>query len=249
MNTPFKAILVDDERLAIERLKRLLQAHKNHIEIVDSSMTGIDAVAKINKLKPDVIFLDIQMPGLNGFEVIDKLESMPWIIFCSAYDEYALSAFETNAVDYLLKPVDPARLQKAIHKLQRMTSRDKQHFETQLANLMSTINKQSSKRIQVRSGDQIQLLNIQDIYFFRASDKYVEVHTYDEYYLLSQPLKELENQLPGDDFVRIHRALIVNLNHMERIVHRYGSSYRLIMKNKQKSELPVSRNFKSNLGI
>ena len=110
----YKTILVEDEPLALERLERLLKPYNNIIQIIDSASSGKEAVEKINKWKPDLIFLDIQIPDFNGFEVIKQIESIPVIIFCTAYEKYALAAFETNAIDYLLKPVDSERLKQSI---------------------------------------------------------------------------------------------------------------------------------------
>jgi two-component system LytT family response regulator len=176
----YKTILIDDEPLALQRLERLLQPYSELIEIIDRANNGLEAVEKIDALKPDLIFLDIQMPELNGFEVLDQVAHLPLIIFSTAYDEYALKAFETNSIDYLLKPVDPERLQKALDKLQRLTGDDKSALQTQLQSLLTSVKVPATKRIQARAGDHIRLINEKDIYFFRAVDKYVEAHTFDE---------------------------------------------------------------------
>ena len=118
----FRTILIDDEPLALERLKRMLEPLEEIIEITDCAYDGRDAVDKINRLKPELIFLDIQMPELNGFEVLERIDFLPLIIFSTAYDEYALKAFETNSIDYLLKPVEPERLKVSIEKLKRLTA-------------------------------------------------------------------------------------------------------------------------------
>ena len=245
----FKTLLIDDEPLALQRLERLLQPHADCVEILDRASNGHEAVEKINALKPDLIFLDIQMPELNGFEVLERIEHLPLIIFSTAYDEYALKAFETNSIDYLLKPVSPERLKQSLEKLKNLTSRDKQILNDQFHNLLSSFKKKPAKRIQVRVGDHIQFLNLSDIYFFRAKDKYVEVHTFEKPFLIDQSLILLETQLPEEDFVRIHRSAIVNLNHIDEMIKWFNGTYRVRMRDKNKTELPVSRNYKKNISF
>lgn len=246
--TRYRTLLIDDEPLALQRLRRLLEPHSDVIEIQDTACHGIEAVTKINRLKPDLIFLDIQMPELDGFQVLERLHTFPYIIFCTAYDDYALRAFETNAIDYLLKPVEPERLAKAIDKLQRLTGDDRKTFETQLQHLMAHLKKPKSRRIQVRIGDRIRLLNPKDICFFKASDKYVEGHTTDQSYLLNQTLNQLETELAEYDFVRIHRSALINLNHLEEMFRWFGGSFRVRMKDKARTELPLSRAARQKLG-
>lgn len=244
----YRTLLIDDEPLALDRLKRLLVPHSDIIDILDTAGNGLDAVEKIHHLKPDIIFLDIQMPECDGFQVLERLNTLPHVIFCTAYDEYALKAFETNAIDYLLKPVEPERLAKSIDKLQRLTGDEKAHFEKQIQEFITQLRKPASKRIQVRVGDRIRLLHPKDIYFFKASDKYVEAHTFDQSYLLNQTLNQLELELTPFDFVRIHRSVLINLNHMEEIFRWFGGTYRVRMKDKIKSELALSRAARQKLG-
>ncbi|MGH7490947.1 MAG: LytR/AlgR family response regulator transcription factor [bacterium] len=243
----YKTILIDDESLALQRLERLLQPYCETVEIIDRATDGESAVAKVNAQRPDLIFLDIQMPELNGFEVLEQLQHLPWIIFSTAFDEYALKAFETNAIDYLLKPVDPERLRRALEKLQRLTGEEQKAWPQQLQQLLATFKPPSVKRLQVRSGDHIRYLPIKDIYFLQAEDKYVVAHTFEEAFVLDQTLNKLEAELPADDFVRIHRSAIVNLNHVAEIVRSFGGNYQARLKNRQKTELPVSRQARTRL--
>jgi len=244
----YKTILIDDEPLALQRLERLL-APFEFIEITARASSGFEAVEKINGLKPDLIFLDIQMPELTGFEVLEQIDESPFIIFSTAYDEYALKAFETNSIDYLLKPIEPKRLKTALEKLQRFTQEDIGLYKEQLQKLLAGFKAPSKKRIKVKIGNHIRLLNVEDIYYFRAEDKYVEVHTFDESFLLNQSLNQLQADLPPDDFVRVHRSAIINLNYLKEIKKMFGSTYRVCMLDKNKSELPVSRNSKMKLGL
>lgn len=245
----YKTILIDDEPLALARLERLLQPYGGVIEIIDRAASGLEATEKINQLKPDLVFLDIQMPELNGFEVLERLTHLPWIIFSTAYDEYALKAFETNSIDYLLKPVDPQRLKKALDKLQRLTQDEPGAWREHMQKLLAGIKAPASKRIQVRVGDHIRFLNPKDICFFRALDKYVEAHTFDEAFLLSETLNQLEAELAVEDFVRIHRSALINLNHLSEVIRYAPGSYRARMRDKKKTELPVSRGAKAKLGL
>jgi len=245
----YRTILVDDEPLALDRMKRLLKPHRDTIEIIYSAQNGLEAVETINRLNPDLIFLDIQMPELSGFEVLDRVNHLPLIIFCTAYDEYALKAFETNSIDYLLKPVEPERLNTAIEKLWRLTSDDKESFHEQLQKLLSGMKKPAVKRIRVSSGDTIHLVPVDEIFFFRAEEKYVIASTYDKSYVLNQTLNQLEAELSTDDFVRIHRSAIINLNHLEKIIRWFGGNYRVRMRDKEKTELDISRGSKHKLGL
>lgn len=242
-----RTILIDDESLALQRLERLLQPYSATVEIIDRATDGESAVDKVNAQRPDLIFLDIQMPELNGFEVLERLQHLPWIIFSTAYDEYALKAFETNAIDYLLKPVDPERLRRALEKLQRLTGEEQKAWPQQLQQLLAAFKQPSLKRLQVRSGDRIRFVQIKDIYFFRAEDKYVVAHTFEEAFVLDQTLNQLEAELPADDFVRVHRSAIVNLNRVAEIARSFGGNYHVRMKDKQNTQLPVSRQAKANL--
>jgi two-component system LytT family response regulator len=245
----FRTLLIDDEPLALSRLRRLLKVHAASVTIIGEAENGQEAVEKIEALQPDLIFLDIQMPELSGFEVLERIGHMPLIIFTTAYDEFALRAFDTNSVDYLLKPIDPERLQKAIDKLQRMGHENQAAFEQQMSRLVASLGNKPKKRIQVEIGDRIRLLDVGDIFFFKSDEKYVAVNTFDQVFLTSTTLKQLEAELPSDDFVRVHRSAIVNLKHLSEIVRGLGGSYRLRMRDKQRTELPVSRRSKTNLGL
>lgn len=244
----YRTVLVDDEPLALERLQRLLKAHQATIEIVGTADGGADAVTIINELRPDLVFLDIHMPEMSGFDVLEHLECTPLVIFSTAYDQYALQAFETHSVDYLLKPVDPRRLKTALDKLTRLSSDAigdlRERFEKTLEILQ-----RPSQRIPVRIGDRIKLIPVSEISFLRASDKYVEVHASGGSHLVSKSLSQLENELPDGDFVRIHRSIIVNMNFVDEIVREAPDTYLVRMLDAKKTELPVSRRYRSGLDL
>lgn len=243
----YKAILIDDEPLALKRLEKLLMPFADDIDIVAVANNGADAIDIIDNLKPDVIFLDIQMPELNGFEVLERITHQPFVIFSTAYDEYALKAFETNSIDYLLKPVDVKRLKKAIDKLKNIKGEKFDDFKHQLQNMLSEV-KSSVTRIHVKTGDKIKLLLPEHICFFAADEKYTRVKTFDNSYLIDKPLTLLESEL-DDTFVRIHRGVIINLNFIEEIVKMYKGNYSVKMKDLQNTVLPISRQSKYKLGL
>lgn len=245
----FKAILIDDEEPALSRLKRLLKPYADVIEAVDTAMDGAEAIEKINFHKPDLIFLDIQMPEYSGFEVLERVNHFPFVIFLTAYDEYALKAFETNSIDYLLKPVEPGRFKKAVDKLTNITSGGLNNFSEKLSEVIKGFKASSLKRLTVKTGDRFKLLSPGEIFYFKALDKYVEVNTFEKSYLITKTLSQLEDELPGESFARVHRSYIVNLNCINEIVKMFGGSYKIKLKNKEKDEIPVSRGYKERLSI
>jgi two-component system LytT family response regulator len=241
----FRSIIIEDETLARERLKLLLQKHRDVIDIVAEAANGKEGLEVISSHHPDLIFLDIQMPGLTGFEMLQELEEIPLVIFTTAYDEFALKAFDTNAIDYLLKPIVPERLEKAIQKLQQMSGRDSQ-IDANLLAFINKMNQPQTSYIKVKTGAVTKLIKYDDIYFFRSEDKYTFIHTKDKKFLLSDSLNELEKSL-SSIFKRIHRAVIINLDHLQEIVQLSGNKSIVIMKDIHKTELPVSRRMKGVL--
>ena len=245
----FKTVLVDDEPLALTRLERMLEQYRDSVEIVGKAESGAAAVEIINRVRPDVVFLDVQMPELTGFDVLERLDYIPLVIFSTAYDQYALKAFEVYSVDYLLKPVDPARLKLAVDKLQRLSAGGVGDLRERVQQALETLKDPRKIRIQVRIGDRIRLISATDVVFFVASDKYVEVHTRNETHLITKSLSKLESELPADDFVRVHRSVIVNINFVDEISKSFGGAYEVRMKDAEKTRLPVSRRYKSRLDL
>ena len=244
-----RAILVDDEPLALSRLARLLEEHAEAIEIVATAGNGAAAVAAINELRPDVVFLDVQMPELTGFDVLERLESIPLVVFSTAYDQYALQAFEVHSVDYLLKPVDPERLALAVEKVTRLAGSPDGDIEKRLRQALEALEGRYKNRLQVKVGDSIKLIPVAEVVLLRASDKYVEVHTEDGSYLVSDSLSKLESELPPDDFVRVHRSAIVNVDRIDEISRTFSGSYAIRMKGRDKILVPVSRRYKNRLNL
>jgi two-component system LytT family response regulator len=232
-DSKIKVIIIDDEELAREGLKLMLMEFA-HIEIVDLCSNGIDAVKQVTRLKPDVIFLDIKMPHIDGFEVLELLgEDAPVTIFVTAYDEYAVKAFEANALDYLLKPVNPERLKKSISKLIQKVSANSSGIEKVLAGHIEE--RKNISRIMVRDGNNVHIIPVEDILSLEAQDDYVAIKTEKSVFLKLERLGRLEQQLNPQKFKRIHRSYIVNLDWLQHIENQRFA----VLKNG--SKLPVSR--------
>ena len=193
-----KALVIDDERLARLELRRLLAAHPE-VEIVGEARGGEEALALISKLGPDVIFLDIQMPGMSGFDLLERLEDLPQVIFTTAYDEYALKAFEVNALDYLLKPVAPGRLAAALARVRP---------RTEPARL---------EQVFVRDGDRCWIVRLPDIFLLESEGNYTRVNFSSERPLIRRSLNALEEQLDPAMFFRAGRKEIVNLKWIQKV--------------------------------
>ena len=182
MSQRFKVILVEDEKLARNRLKKLLKEHEGVIEIIGEADNGEDGYILANKERPDIIFLDIQMPVLNGFEMLDYIEYNPKIIFTTAYEEYAIAAFEENSIDYLLKPIKPERLLKTIEKLS-LVEKTQNETSVEMEKMMQVINRINPEgerdSIAVSVGEKIIFIKFEDIIYFKAEDKYVFIHDKD----------------------------------------------------------------------
>ena len=238
-----RALIIDDEELARKRLRKMLQDFEGELEIIDEVGNGKEAVEKIEATHPDVIFLDIQMPGYDGFEVVRRLRVKPFIIFITAYDEYALRAFEENSVDYLLKPIERKRLEMAMEKLRRIFHGLQPRLNEQLERLLSQLAAAPLKRLQVKSGDKILLVNADDMVYFEAKDKYTFLHTIDQKHIIDMTLAELETKLDKTNFIRIHRSHIINLKYMRELVKWFGGKYKVRLKDKNQTELIVSRGY------
>ncbi len=202
-----KVLVVDDERRARERLIHLLAAFPK-IELAGEAENGLRAVEQIEQLRPDAVFLDIQMPGLDGFEVLASLEQRPEIVFVTAYDQYAIRAFEESAVDYLLKPVEPERLARAVEKLLQRTVRAPDALLRSLPPMKRLVGKRLQK---------MHVLQVSDIESFSAEDELVFASTNEGRFLVNMTLRDLESRLDSGEFARVHKAAIVNLARVAEI--------------------------------
>lgn len=232
-----KTIIVEDEKLARDLIKDYLQNHED-FELIGEYEDGFSGLKAINEMKPDLIFLDIQMPKLTGFEMIEVLEHHPAIIFTTAYDQYALKAFEHNALDYLLKPYSKDRFDEAIGKArERVQSGDKDS----IARLVEHRDEQEDEihRVVVKSRSRINVIPVDDIIYLEAQDDYVMIYTLQSKHLKQKTMKFFEAHLPVEDFVRIHRSYIVKLSEIAQMQLYEKESYIVILKNGVK--LPVSK--------
>jgi len=239
-----KAVLIDDEPLARSIVAEFLQSYPE-IEIVQECNDGFEGVKAIAEHHPELVFLDIQMPKLNGFEMLEVAEPTPSVIFTTAFDEYAMRAFETNAVDYLLKPFSKERFDKAIQKWmgQRATTNVPEKNEL----LLNSPNKHSEEqnRIAVKFGNKISIIPAQDIYYIEAYDDYVKIFTEKDYFLKKKTMNYFEQTLSATDFLRVHRSFIVQLQHITRIEPYEKNSHVALLRNGKK--IPLSRSGYSRL--
>jgi two-component system LytT family response regulator len=244
-----RTLIADDELLARERLRQLL-SDQPEIELIGECTDGHEAVNEIREKKPDLIFLDIQMPELDGFAVLDaiNLEPMPIIVFVTAHDKFALRAFEVHAVDYLLKPFDRERFESALRRaLEQVKHRqDPARTEAQAAMLTGM---QSAKkpldRLAVKSGGRITILKTADIHWIEAAHNYVEIHEDKRSHLLRETMAGIEQKLPPDKFVRISRSVIVNVDRIKELQPTFYGEYKVTLQNG--AHLTLSRRYRKKL--
>jgi two-component system LytT family response regulator len=237
MDSTLTAVIVDDEELARHYLRELLAAHSG-IQVAAECANGFEAVKAVTELRPDLLFLDVQMPKLDGFEVLELLDSerAPAVIFVTAYDQYAMRAFDAHAVDYLLKPFDAVRLARAIERArERVGSR---RLPREVAALARPAGERPH-RLVVKDGARVHVIPIAKLDYVEAQDDYVALHSAGKSYLKQQPIGEVEAALDPAAFVRIHRSAIVNLERVARI-EPYGKDSRIAIL-QDGTRLPVSR--------
>ena len=246
-----RAIIVEDEAPARELLKAYLQRH-DEIELICECEDGFSGVKAINENKPDLVFLDIEMPKLTGFELIELLDEMPQIIFTTAYNQYAIKAFELSAVDYLMKPFSRERFNEAIQKVFSRISQKAENTE-KIQMLTQKVREESGiiERIFVKTGSKIDVVSVADIIHIDADDDYVEIFTAEKKFLKKETMNYLEKNLPEEIFIRVHRSSIINTNYIEKL-ERYGKeSYLVILKDGSKVNVSKSRvkELKGQLGF
>lgn len=228
MNT---AIIIDDEQPARELIKHYLKGLPE-IELLGDFQDGFAGLKAIQDLKPDIVFLDIQMPKLTGFELLELLDNPPHIIFSTAYDQYAIKAFEMTAVDYLLKPYSAERFGQAIKKVlqQILSAKPETPGVNNLVAALET-NPEYLQRIAVKTRHKIEVIPVTDISHIEADDDYVTIHTGTEKYLKEKTMKYMESHLDPTQFVRIHRSYIVNVNQIARLELYQKETYHVLLKN------------------
>ncbi len=244
-----RALIIDDEPIARDYLRDLLN-ESHDVRVVGEAANGIQAIETITRERPDLLFLDIQMPEMDGFEMLSHLDPalLPLIIFVTAHDTYALQAFESNALDYLLKPFDRPRFQKSLDRaVELIRSRNLAGFEKRLRSMVSRLNsdKPPLKKLMIRSRDRIFFLKTENIRFIEAAGNYAVLHAAEKEHLIRKTLYSLEERLDPNIFVRIHRSTIVNLEYIREIVSLNKGEYQILLDNGL--ALKLSRNYRENL--
>lgn len=223
-----RAILVDDEPLARSIIREYLAANQT-VEVIDECQDGFEALKSIQQHKPDLVFLDIQMPKINGFEMLELIEQPPKVIFTTAFDEFAIKAFEANAVDYLLKPFSRERFEKALSKVSDRKTGEEEHIEA-----TRNLYLQQTQRIVIRDQGKIIVVPLDEISYFEASDDYVKVHAGNNIYLKNKTLSFYERALEGTSFIRVHRSVLLNTDYINRIDPYSRESYSALLTNGEK---------------
>lgn len=228
------ALIADDEPLARERIRTLL-ANFPEVAIVGEAPDGKETLRLIRKLHPMLVFLDVQMPEMNGFDVLEEVgpESVPAVIFVTAYDAFALRAFEVHAVDYLLKPFDQARFARAVnHALSSLAQRSDEGFDSRVLSLLQSIRseRRADERVAIRTDDGVYFIRIAEIDWLEASANYVKIHAGAQQHLLRDSLKNFEQRLDPTRFLRVHRSAIVNLDSIQRLEPWSHGEYAVVLR-------------------
>jgi two-component system LytT family response regulator len=240
MSEKLQTLIIEDEELARNLLRSYLKDHPD-IEIIGECENGFDGVKAINDKKPDLVFLDIQMPKITGFEMIELLDHKPQIIFTTAYDQYALKAFELNAVDYLLKPFSKDRMLKAIEKVIHHIQNAENTAEKleELSNFRP--GDEYIDRVVVKDRHKIHIITVDKIRYIESLDDYVMIYTHDGRHMKQKTMKYFETYLDPKNFIRIHRSFIVQVDNIAEIQQYEKESYVVILKDKDKTKLKVSK--------
>jgi two-component system LytT family response regulator len=251
--TNMRAYVVDDERLAVERLTRLLAA-TGRVDIVGSETDPVEALAFLQAHAVDVLFLDIQMPGLTGFELLERLDRNVTVVFTTAYDRYAIDAFGVNSLDYLLKPIEPERLDRALDKVERFAGQPQPDVRALARELAAQLAPHRRlERVASRVGERTTVLDVARISHFTSKDKLTFAVVNGHEHVIDHSLSELETALDGRRFARIHRATIVNIGFVQELFPAVDGGVLVRLKDERKTELSVARDrvreLKQRLGI
>jgi two-component system LytT family response regulator len=233
-------VIVDDEKLARDLLQEYIQQIPN-IQIVGEASKGKDAVELIDKVKPDLVFLDVQMPGMTGFDVLEEINHDPFVIFCTAYDQYALKAFEKNAVDYVLKPLDQERFRLAVERAIGRMKVDENSVGELLRNLKTENKTQYDSHIFVQKSEKLLNLPVEEIVYLEASGDYTILTTKNDQFVSSSGIGKLEEILNPETFIRVHRSTIININNLKEIEKHFNGG--MVVKMLNGKSFPVSRTY------
>lgn len=247
---PIRTLIVDDEPLAREGIRLLLVAHPD-ITIAGECANGIDAIKAIESQAPDLVFLDVQMPGLDGLEVARRIheDAMPMVVFVTAFDKFAIKAFESHAVDYLVKPINKERFEKTLAYIkQRHREKTADELTRRLLSMLAGSEPPSSggsERLSIRQGERVYFLNLAEIDYIESAENYVNIHTGKKTHLMRGSLAALEKTLDPKRFVRIHRSVIVNVERIKELQQHVQGEYFVILHNG--TRLKLSRTYRDSL--
>lgn len=237
MKDKYRVLIADDEAPARNKMERMIGQFE-FLEIVHISPNGLDALENIDKIRPDIVFLDIEMPGLTGIEVAQNISpgKVPYIVFATAYNEYAVNAFELNAIDYLLKPFNAERLQQTLEKIQasprgRFTEQALKNIDKVAQDIESAGAFQFVNKIPIPTIDRYKLVDYDDVVCIEVEERFTIIYTNDRTYTVSQTLDHFEKKLPANDFFRVNRACIISLSKVKEIVIWFGNRFKIILTN------------------
>jgi DNA-binding LytR/AlgR family response regulator len=237
-----RALIVDDEKLARDRLSSFI-ASLDDVELIGEAADGVEALGMIVERRPDLVFLDVQMPGMDGFEVLRALPApVPHVVFATAYDEYAIRAFEVQAVDYLLKPFAKTRVAEAVARVRGRLAVDGRGPD--LEALLSRLDERRRvllRQVPVHAGKRILIVPIEDVLWFGVEYRLVYAHTRERPYMTNYTLREIEERVDPEGFFRAHKSSLVNLRQVKEIVPWFGGRFKLVMRDARASEVVVSR--------
>ncbi len=252
--TRFRTVIVDDEKKAREGLQTLL-AQDSEIELIKICKNGIEAIEFLKAESCDLLLLDIQMPAINGFEVLKSIRKPPFTIFITAYDEYALKAFEFHALDYLLKPFSNQRFFDAITRAKQLIRNDNSALSTQMDKLLKQletteeqsglIHSNSIERLVIKASGKILLLDTKDIFWVEAHDYCIKIHLQHDYHLINGSLKGIIVKLPSNSFLRVHKSAIINTKQIASLEHLQNAEYMITLNNN--AQVKVSRSYKQQV--
>ncbi len=249
----FKTLIVDDEPLARMRMKKLLEPYSDVVSLIGEASTGTEAVSLIRSLHPDLVFLDIQMPDKNGFDVLKEVDSEedPLIVFTTAYDEYAIKAFTEDTVDYLLKPIEDERLALCMDKIRRLGKVLTGETEALPVDEFSRNEPKEHEpylhRIQAKIGERTLIIPLENVFRFQSEEKYTTVYASNGKFIISTPLVDLEKRLDPAQFVRVHRAHLVAIDAIAEYQRLVNGHFCIRLHDKDHTVIPVSRNFVGRL--
>lgn len=236
-----RTLIVDDEKLARERLLSFLRSYDD-VDVIAQAKNGVEAVRAIDEQSPDLVFLDVQMPGMDGFEVLKAVSKIPQVVFATAFDEYAIRAFEVHAADYLLKPIARTRLEEALRRVRlRLNGQSTAPQLQELVELLESRQRRYLTQLPLHRGRQILVMPTEQILWFEVEYRLVYAHVDGDRYMTNFTLRELEERLDPQVFFRAHKSRLVNLKHVRAIVPWFGGRFKLVMRDQKGSEVELSR--------